>query len=106
MEDLKIVVLISGKGSNLKAIAKECSKKNVRAKIVSIISNNPNIIRSPLIGKSIPNFQLTNIDGTQSINQNIMSGDLKLLNVWASWCFACIAEHSVLTEINSKNLIQ
>ena len=42
MEDLKIVVLISGKGSNLKAIAKECSKKNVRAKIVSIISNNPN----------------------------------------------------------------
>ena len=49
------------------------------------LSNNPNIIRSPLIGKSIPNFQLTNIDGTQSINQNIMSGDLKLLNVWASW---------------------
>ena len=42
MEDLKIVVLISGKGSNLKAIAKECSKKNVRAKIISIISNNPN----------------------------------------------------------------
>ena len=34
------------------------------------LSNNPNIIRSPLIGKSIPNFQLTNIDGTQSINQN------------------------------------
>ena len=42
MEELKIAVLISGKGSNLKAIAKECSKKNVRAKIISIISNNPN----------------------------------------------------------------
>ena len=70
------------------------------------LSNNPSIIRSPLIGKSIPNFQLTNIDGTQSINQNIMSGDLKLLNVWASWCFACIAEHSVLTEIDAKNLIK
>ena len=37
MEDLKIVVLISGRGSNLEAIAKDVS-----AKIISIISNNPN----------------------------------------------------------------
>ena len=42
MEDLKIVVLISGRGSNLEAIAKECAKKDVSAKIISIISNNPN----------------------------------------------------------------
>ena len=39
---LKIVVLISGKGSNLKAIINTCSKKNVPAKIIAIISNNSN----------------------------------------------------------------
>jgi len=37
---LKIVVLISGKGSNLKAIIDKCSKKKVSAKVIAIISNN------------------------------------------------------------------
>ena len=37
---LKIVVLISGKGSNLKAIIDKCSKKKVPAKVIAIISNN------------------------------------------------------------------
>jgi len=40
MENLKIVVLISGRGSNLKAIAQECKKKRTPAKIIAIISNN------------------------------------------------------------------
>ncbi len=70
------------------------------------LSNNPSIIRSPLVGKKMPDFQLTNIAGTKQINQDIMVGDLKLLNVWASWCVACIEEHSVLTEINEKKLIK
>ena len=42
MGKLKIVVLISGRGSNLKAIIDKCSKKNVLAKVIGIISNNPN----------------------------------------------------------------
>lgn len=51
MEELKIAVLISGKGSNLQAIAKECSKKNVPARIISIISNNPNASGLQIKGK-------------------------------------------------------
>ena len=39
MEMLKVVVLISGRGSNLKAIINKCSKKNVPAKVIAIISN-------------------------------------------------------------------
>ena len=69
------------------------------------LSNNPNIIRSPLVGKTVPNFQLTNITETKPIDQKIMFGKIKLLNVWASWCVACIEEHPVLTEINQKQLI-
>ena len=37
---LKVVVLISGRGSNLKAIIDKCSKKKVPAKVIAIISNN------------------------------------------------------------------
>ena len=37
----KIIVLISGQGSNLQAIIDHCEKKNISAKIVAVFSNNP-----------------------------------------------------------------
>ena len=48
---LKIVVLISGKGSNLKAIIDKCSKKKVPAKVIAIISNNSTASGLKLNGK-------------------------------------------------------
>ena len=48
---LKIVVLISGRGSNLKAIIDKCSKKNVPAKVIAIISNNSSALGLKLNGK-------------------------------------------------------
>ena len=48
---LKVVVLISGRGSNLKAIINKCSKKNVPAKVIAIISNNPTASSLKLNGK-------------------------------------------------------
>jgi len=48
---LKIVVLISSRGSNLKAIIDKCSNKNVPAKVIAIISNNPTASGLKLNGK-------------------------------------------------------
>ena len=48
---LKVVVLISGRGSNLKAIINKCSKKNVPAKVVAVISNNSTASGLKLNGK-------------------------------------------------------
>ena len=39
----KIVVLISGSGSNLEAIAKACQTGNIQATIELVISNQPNV---------------------------------------------------------------
>ena len=38
----KLIVLISGSGSNLEAISKACSKGIINGVISSVISNNPN----------------------------------------------------------------
>jgi phosphoribosylglycinamide formyltransferase-1 len=38
----KIVVLVSGSGSNLQAIIENCNAKYINAEIISVISNNPN----------------------------------------------------------------
>ena len=59
---LKIVVLISGKGSNLKAIIDKCSKKKVPAKVIAIISNNSTAPGLKLNGK----FQKIIIDNKLS----------------------------------------
>ena len=48
---LKVVVLISGRGSNLKAIVNKCSKKNVPAEVIAIISNNSTASGLKLNGK-------------------------------------------------------
>jgi phosphoribosylglycinamide formyltransferase-1 len=37
----RVAVLISGRGSNLKSLAEECEKGQIRAKVVLVISNNP-----------------------------------------------------------------
>ena len=38
----KIVVLISGSGSNLEAIIESCAAKKINGKVIQVISNNPN----------------------------------------------------------------
>ena len=37
----KIVVLVSGSGSNLQAIIENCNAKYINAEIIGVISNNP-----------------------------------------------------------------
>ncbi len=38
----KIVVLISGSGSNLEAIIESCAAKKINGRVIHVISNNPN----------------------------------------------------------------
>ena len=37
----KIVVLISGSGSNLEAIIESCAAKKINGRVIHVISNNP-----------------------------------------------------------------
>lgn len=60
---------------------------------------NPRIIPSPLLNKPIPEFQAKTIPETARLltNQNFI-GKVTILNVFATWCTACQAEHSVWIE--------
>ena len=55
---------------------------------------------SPLIGKQAPVFSAPLLSAPeQSISLSDLMGKVSLINIWASWCTACYAEHPVLLEM-------
>lgn len=69
------------------------------------LKNDPKYIPSPFIGKPAPAFDLPLLLKPQ---QNLKTGDLAgkvwLLNVWASWCVSCRAEHEVVKRLVAMNI--
>ncbi|MCU7862021.1 MAG: redoxin family protein, partial [Candidatus Thiodiazotropha sp. (ex Lucinoma kastoroae)] len=60
---------------------------------------NPREIPSPLIGKPIPEFSLPTVENAETIvNKVDLNGKVYLLNVWATWCVSCRAEHETLVR--------
>lgn len=60
---------------------------------------DPRAIPSPLINKVVPEFHAASLlNPEQTLTPPIFKGKVTLLNVFASWCIACAAEHSVWIE--------
>ncbi|MBU2964786.1 DsbE family thiol:disulfide interchange protein [Amphritea sp. 2_MG-2023] len=64
------------------------------------IGKNTESIPSPLIGKAVPEFSLSDLlDEQQIITAADLKGRPALLNVWATWCPTCKAEHAQLNRM-------
>tara|TARA_Y100000768_G_scaffold370775_1_gene336856 strand:+ start:377 stop:874 length:498 start_codon:yes stop_codon:yes gene_type:complete len=61
---------------------------------------------SPLIGKSIPDYQveLIGISNT-SLDDLMKKPGFKIINFWASWCLPCLVEHPILMALKGKENI-
>ena len=65
---------------------------------------NPRLVPSPLIGKPAPEFDLPLLLQEGRFSNKDFIGQVTLLNVWASWCFACRQEHEVVKYLSSKGV--
>lgn len=63
-------------------------------------------ISSPLIGKNIPQFILSELSSGNSFNNDMLPTERYLINVWASWCLECIREHQQLRKIHKEGKIK
>ena len=64
------------------------------------LSNDPKAIPSPFVGKPAPEFELPRLyKPDQTISVKEMKGKVWVLNLWASWCVSCRAEHKVLSRL-------
>ena len=70
------------------------------------LTMDPRTVPSPLIGKPVPQFSLPPVKGRAL---GLASADLKnevaLVNVFASWCVACRAEHPLLMELRKSGIV-
>jgi cytochrome c biogenesis protein CcmG/thiol:disulfide interchange protein DsbE len=64
---------------------------------------HPNQIPSPLIDKPAPQFSVPTLyNASESLSNKDFLGHVTLLNVWATWCYACAEEHALLLDVAQK----
>ncbi|MGB5306248.1 MAG: DsbE family thiol:disulfide interchange protein [Gammaproteobacteria bacterium] len=64
------------------------------------LSLDPKVVPSPLVDKPMPEFILTRLQSPEiMISDRDIKGTVAVLNIWATWCVSCRAEHEVLLEL-------
>lgn len=64
------------------------------------MGDDPSKLESVLINKPVPTFRLEDLAQAGKLyDQNIFKGQPMLLNVWATWCPTCRAEHAYLNSL-------
>lgn len=68
---------------------------------------DPREVPSPLVGKPAPAFRLPVLgDAELRMGTEQLRGQPVLLNVWASWCVACLEEHPLLLELSRQGKVR
>ena len=66
---------------------------------------DPSLVPSAMIDKPVPDFTLPAVEGLdrQGLSRaDLQDGEVSLVNVFASWCLPCRAEHPLLVELAER----
>ncbi|MBC8239803.1 MAG: DsbE family thiol:disulfide interchange protein [Alphaproteobacteria bacterium] len=67
------------------------------------LSLRPKEIPSVLIGKAVPEFDLPALpDRPKGLKTADLKGQVSLVNVFASWCVSCRAEHPLFMKLKAQ----
>lgn len=60
---------------------------------------DPSEMPSALIDRPLPAFNLPALGGESQLSRDDVTGQVALLNVWATWCVSCRVEHPYLQQL-------
>lgn len=67
---------------------------------------DPHLLPSVLLNTPLPEFNLAALPGREpGLITAELKGEVSLVNVWGSWCVACLAEHPFLMELKKNNAV-
>lgn len=70
------------------------------------LNRDPEALPSALIGKPVPEFSLPPVQGrTLGLSSADLNGNVSLVNVFASWCTACRAEHPLFMPLRERGTV-
>ena len=65
---------------------------------------NKDVLPSPLVDKPFPQFILQQVEAEKQLTQTDLQGKPMLVNVWATWCPTCKAEHEFLNTLAAEGI--
>ena len=69
------------------------------------LDRDPTELPSALVGEAFPSFTLPSLTDEQLLlSARDLGSQVVLVNVWATWCFACRIEHPMLNQLASQGV--
>lgn len=70
------------------------------------LQSDPSLLPSQYLGKPAPQFDLPTLkDPSRRISSADLVGEVSLVNIWATWCVGCRAEHDFLMQLSAREVI-
>lgn len=78
--------------------------------LYALRTGDPSTLPSALIGKPVPDFVLPGVESLISEGRavpgfsqaDLATGNVSIVNIWASWCGPCRTEHPFLDELKDR----
>ena len=68
--------------------------------------DDPRILDSAMIDKPMPEFSLPSLyEPELMLSDSMFKGQVSLVNVFGSWCVACVQEHQTLMDIKQSGAV-
>lgn len=71
------------------------------------LTRDPSVIPTEMIDRDMPAFELPELrDETISVTEADLVGEITLVNVFGSWCVACLQEHPTLMQLSEDDVVR
>ncbi len=91
---------------NLKALLPLILFAGLIAAFAIGLTRDPRVLPSQLINKPFPEFELTGVYDNNPVTLDNLKGDVSLVNVFGSWCVACLQEHPLLMDLAATDQVR
>ena len=67
------------------------------------LTRDPGALPTEMLDKPFPDFEITTLyDETSYVTEDVLKGEISLVNIFGSWCASCVTEHPKLIEIGQQ----